>query len=109
MIKVKIVDTLGFRPAGIYVYEESPGGKISVAAVKDGIFVFSPFDEGATYAEVPPTFRVDMRTGFLSALAEALDEMHIKTDSDAKIAGTLEATRAHLRDLQEMLGIGGQQ
>jgi hypothetical protein len=40
---------------------------------------------------------------FLDALAEALDKNGIKTDKDAKIQGTLEATRYHLEDLRTML------
>ena len=39
----------------------------------------------------------------LQSLAESLDKEGIKTDKDAKIQGTLEATRYHLEDLREML------
>jgi hypothetical protein len=37
------------------------------------------------------------------ALAEGLSAQGIRTDNDAKIAGTLEATRAHLADLRALL------
>ena len=40
---------------------------------------------------------------FLNALAEELDKKGIKTDKDAKIAGTLDATRYHLEDLRKLL------
>lgn len=40
---------------------------------------------------------------FLQALAEALDDRGIKTDKDAKIQGTLEATEYHLEDLRSLL------
>ena len=41
----------------------------------------------------------------LLALAEALDEKGMKTSKDAKMEGTLEATRYHLEDLRKMLKI----
>lgn len=52
-----------------------------------------------------PTLRIPHMIGedFLHALAQALDEKGIKTDKDAKIEGTLEATREHLKDLRQML------
>lgn len=40
---------------------------------------------------------------FLQALAEALDKNGIKTDKDAKIQGTLEATKYHLEDMRSLL------
>ena len=39
----------------------------------------------------------------LKSLAEELDSKGIKTDKDAKIAGTLDATRYHLEDLRKLL------
>jgi hypothetical protein len=47
-----------------------------------------------------------MAKEFFQTLAEALDKEGVKTDNDAKIAGTLEATRYHLEDLREMLKLG---
>lgn len=38
-----------------------------------------------------------------SALAEALDKNGVRTDKDAKIEGTLEATKFHLQDLRKLL------
>jgi hypothetical protein len=54
---------------------------------------------------VTPTMRIsgDLAPTFLKAFAEALDQRGVKTDSDAKLAGTLEATRIHLVDTQNML------
>lgn len=46
-----------------------------------------------------PRFMAD---DFLRALAEGLDEMGIKTDQDAKLAGTLDATRYHLEDMRRL-------
>ena len=39
------------------------------------------------------------------SLAEALDSKGIKTDKDAKIQGTLEATKYHLEDMRKLLRI----
>ncbi|MHA2113483.1 MAG: hypothetical protein ACW98W_18620 [Candidatus Hodarchaeales archaeon] len=40
---------------------------------------------------------------WLKAFAEALDNVGIETDSDAKIRGTLKATKYHLEDLRQIL------
>ena len=41
----------------------------------------------------------------LKSLAEQLDKQGIKTDSDATIQGTLQATKYHLEDLRKLLKI----
>lgn len=43
----------------------------------------------------------------LQALAEGFDSIGIRTDKDAKIEGTLGATRYHLEDLRSLLKLGG--
>ena len=59
------------------------------------------------YEEIPQEFIMKISSyvanDFLNALAEALDKRGIKTDKDAKIQGTLEATRYHLEDLRSLL------
>jgi hypothetical protein len=59
--------------------------------------------EGPTDAE--PTFRLQswLVGPFFKALAEALEQQGIKTDSDAKLAGTMEATRLHLEDMRRLV------
>jgi len=54
---------------------------------------------------VEPTFELPAFEAhkIMKSLAEALDEQGIKTDNDAKIQGTLEATRYHLEDLRKIL------
>lgn len=42
---------------------------------------------------------------YTQALVEALQAQGIKTNSDAKLQGTLEATRYHLEDLRRMLAL----
>lgn len=64
---------------------------------------FEEIQEGEAFGK--PTLQLDWDIAelFLKAMAEALDEQGVKTDKDAKVAGTLEATRAHLSDLRQML------
>ena len=59
------------------------------------------------FEEIPFEFMMKisnfLANDFLKALAEALDQQGIKTDKDAKIAGTLEATKYHLEDMRKLL------
>ena len=59
------------------------------------------------FEEIPQDFMMKLSSfianDFLQALAEALDQQGIKTDKDAKIAGTLEATKYHLEDMRKLL------
>lgn len=61
--------------------------------------------EGRSFPD-EPFLRFDSfieQEAFLLAMAEALDDANIKTESDAKLQGTLEATRSHLADLRHLL------
>ncbi len=84
-------------------------------------FIFFEHRDGKTYVCKPmqiimeptgpdgsfsgPSLKFDGVFGdiFLLALAEALDKSGVKTDKDAKIAGTLEATKYHLEDLRKIV------
>lgn len=72
------------------------------AVVRPTNLILDAIEEGTL---VEPSFQItpDIAQELFVALAEALDERGIKTDSDAKIAGTLEATREHLKDLQKIV------
>lgn len=52
-----------------------------------------------------PTFRFRgiEKTEFLKAMADAIAEIGIKTDSDFKIQGKLEATEKHLEDMRRLI------
>ncbi len=52
-----------------------------------------------------PTIRIphELSGAFMKALAEELDRHAVKTDSDHKIQGTLEAMKSHLSDLRQLL------
>ena len=51
--------------------------------------------------EVPPTMKLP--AGVTHGFAEALDRLGVKTDKDATLQGTMEAMRAHLADLRQLL------
>lgn len=52
-----------------------------------------------------PTLKISrMLSGeFMKAVAEELERHNVKTDSDARVHGTLDATRYHLEDLRKLL------
>lgn len=58
--------------------------------------------------EIPPptlVLRGLVAQDVMQSLAEALDKKGFKTDKDAKIEGTLVATRYHLEDLRKLLNL----
>lgn len=52
---------------------------------------------------VPDDFAIKLDSECIRALTEELSQLGIKTDSDAKLEGTLEATKYHLEDMRKML------
>ena len=104
MIKFHICKNPAYDVTEIYI--TAKGGHGQNLLVKPMDFIFEETSVGTYH---PPSIRLDNihATEFLTALAEALDEKGIKTDKDAKIQGTLEATRYHLEDLRELLKLKG--
>ena len=109
MIKVHISSATGFnRWTNVWFVDEYGYGLAnsqSVGRIVDGVIIFEPTRADG---DDPPTLRLDSRSAhsLFKALAEALSGEGIRTDSDAKLHGTLEATRAHLADMRELLGLG---
>ena len=101
-MKVKIrLDELG-DVVNIYLYEKR-GGNGDIYIAKSIDLVFTKRETGMI---AKPTLRLPLYGGdgeILQSLAEELDKMNVKTDKDAKIQGTLEATRYHLEDLRRLL------
>ena len=101
MMKVQIWQDYGFGETQMTFYEVE--GK--------DIYVYNLYTRErkkiGESSQCPEEFMLhiphSMDTAIFQALAEALDERGIKTDKDAKIQGTLEATRFHLEDLRKML------
>ncbi len=94
--------------------ERTPLGTLDIYFIDrrgDRLHVAQPVDlifEEVQPGEAPkhgPTLRLYDGWGeeLLQAFAEALDKRNIKTEKDAKIEGTLEATRFHLEDLRRLL------
>lgn len=78
------------RSVRIFIYEERGDKTFVVKPVK---LELEEIDSSSTI-DIKPTLTIDGRSNqFLESLAEELDELKIKTDKDAKIQGTLEATR----------------
>ena len=67
--------------------------------------ILHTIEMGAVDDNLKPTLRLNgMEAGeIMKSLAEAIDDHGIKTDSDAKMAGLLQAKNAHLEDVQKML------
>ena len=93
-----------FTDALDFYFVDSHGpGQQRVARPVD--LVFEPLAEGAMPKGPTMTVGGPWAEPFLHALAEALDDENVKTENDHKIAGTLEATKGHLADLQVLLGL----
>jgi len=96
----------------LHIYQDPMFGGVSLVFFEDrGIkrFISKPiklemeeYEEGADYK---PTIIIPRHYSqeFLKNLAEELDYKGVKTDNDAKIKGTLDATKFHLEDLRKLL------
>ena len=86
----------------IYLAEKREDGTIWIGKPMD--ILFERYQEGEEL-ERRATIHIDSdySDDFLKALADELDSKGVKTDSDAKIAGTLEATRSHLQDMRTIV------
>ena len=89
-MKIKIA----VNPVGVLelYFMEERNGRLSIA--KPINLEMEEYKEGSL---LQPTLylRGELAHDFLQTLAEELDNKGIKTDKDAKIAGTLDATRYH--------------
>jgi hypothetical protein len=104
-VKVHIdTEEFGTGTIRIYLYDRLPDGKTVVLEGQE-LLNKRVAPEGEA---IKPALTLPWMIGqdILKALAEALDQHGVKTDSDAKIAGTLEATRYHLEDLRRLLKMG---
>lgn len=98
----------------VSIYQEPCSASINIVfyTERDGRrFVVKPMELVLEEVEVKesgmiaPTLSIPgiMGRELLNNLAEALDEKGIKTDKDAKIEGTLEATKYHLEDMRHLM------
>lgn len=96
----------------VSIYKEAwnDGLSLTLWEERDGrIFVANPvnltFSEAKQGYTTDPTMRFDHFSGpaLLKAFAEALDQNGMKTESDAKLSGTISAQSKHLEDLRHLL------
>lgn len=105
MYKTHIEQSFAKQQIEIYVYEENLNGGgcclIPMPTGEAGGYVYGAGEQ------IKPLLIIDARIGkqMLDAFAETLDTLNIKTDKDAKIQGTLDATRYHLEDLRKLLAL----
>jgi hypothetical protein len=86
----------------IWVIEDRPNG---IVAILHGD-KFDEYDKNAA-VQIEPSLSIP-RFAFqgdnvAKILLKAIEDMGVKSDPDAKLEGTLEATRYHLEDMREML------
>jgi len=101
MFKVFIQRNQAAATTEIYFIEERGDGRRSIMLPVE--MVFKTIEEGECFPGPSMRLYGSMEREFMAAFADALDKNGIKTDKDAKIEGTLEATRFHLDDLRMLL------
>lgn len=84
----------------VFLVTDRPDGSIALGQIVDGRIVMNPRDPG-DYMD-PPTLRLPM--SLIEPLIDGLSAAGYRPTRDAKLEGTLEATRAHLEDLRKLVG-----
>ena len=76
----------------------------------DGVYAYNPYTKiikkiDQNTMQIPEEFiaHLPKQDDTLKELADAIANMGIKTDSDFKIQGLLEATKYHLEDMRSLL------
>lgn len=89
----------------IYFYRRQPKGTEVISWDSNGNQILVFVDEAQSTEGFKPTLRLNsMDAGaLLKSLAEAINQHGVKTDSDARMSGLLEATRAHLSDMRKLV------
>ena len=95
MWEIKIIQCMDKMGYNVFVFADQGGKRVILDG--DGITT----KDYVMGEDVKPTFFLPQ--DLTKPLADALAEMGVKTDSDAKLTGTVEATRYHLEDLRKML------
>ncbi len=82
----------------IFFIREGFGGKISIA--KPIVLEWVEVDSSAHRVE--PSLMISIDPEFMPSLANAVSGAGVKTESDHKILGVLEATKYHLEDMRKL-------
>ncbi len=100
MIKIKTWTDGATGEFKIVFYQEEGSNRLLFNFYHGGVYTVSPG------MSIPDDYVIKipehLAMQVLKSLADSLDMMDVKTDSDAKLAGTLEATRYHLEDLRTL-------
>ena len=102
MYKVKIAREMWSNSLGIAIFEErAPGEKRR--RFKPIKLEIEQYEEGVVIEN--PTIRLseDLAIPFIKALSEAFSGYGIKTESDDRRDGKLEAQSAHLQDMRRLV------
>ncbi len=97
-------NTFGYY-VDLFIYRKH-NGKIEVMTDDSkGNKIIVEVEGYATTERLKPTLRLNTGDAgqIMKALADALDNHGVKTDSDAKMSGILEATKVHLEDMRKLV------
>lgn len=98
MIRVEIDAEVFSQNLKVYIIEDVQGGKM-LSYDHEG--KATEHDVQAADFAIEPTFV--FKESLVPQLLQALADRGFKTDNDHKIAGTLDATRDHLKDMQKIV------
>lgn len=102
--RVVIQNAWQYDSLDIYVLDEQLGKRyvMNPGGGPGGASCWTEVQEAAEQ-DIQPTVRLPNTAAH--ELVQALSELGVKTDKDAKIEGTLEATRYHLEDMRVLAGV----
>lgn len=89
----------------LYFYRRRDHGTEVMTWDSNGNQILLIVSEGQATDGIKPTLRLNSfdSTALLKSLADAINNYGVKTDSDARISGLLEATKEHLADMRKLV------
>lgn len=89
----------------LYFYRRREHGSEVMTWDSNGNQIIFNVSEGQSTEGIKPTLRLNSldSSALLKSLAEAINDHGVKTDSDARISGLLEATKEHLSDMRKLV------
>jgi hypothetical protein len=104
--KVKIERPVWGDVLDLYLFRHVAEGEVELMSQdSSGQQIIVRIKTYETIDKIKPTLRIGGRESneILKAFAEAAQNQGVATDQDAKIAGLLEATKAHLEDMRRLV------
>jgi len=96
-IRVEVIRNPAIRGWDVYFLREKANGDVEVMGSDE----LMPASSGGEYPG--PTFSFSEELA--ESLVQGLSGAGVRTESDSRIEGELEATKKHLEDLRELLGL----